>query len=66
MTSFLSAFETFVTLEQEAAKFNYVITTDQSGVFLKIAAQYDHALKLDCNKLSLEETHVRGMCSLTS
>ena len=35
------------TLEQEAAKLNYVITTDQSGVFLKIAAQYDHALKLD-------------------
>ena len=53
----------FVTLEQEAAKFNYVITTDQSGVFLKIAAQYDHALKLDWKKLSLEETHVWG-CAL--
>ena len=37
----------FVTLEQQATKFNYVITTDQSGVFLKIATQYDHALKLD-------------------
>ena len=40
----------FVTLEQKTAKtlhFNYFITTDQSGDFLKIAAQYAHALKLD-------------------
>ena len=43
----ISVDRAFVTLEQEAAKFNYAITTDQSGVFLKIAAQYDHALKLD-------------------
>ena len=35
----------------------YVITTDQSGVFLKIAEQYNHALKLDWKKLSLEEAH---------
>ena len=45
--------------------FHYV-TTDQSGVVLKIAAQYDHALKLDLKKMSLEEGHVWGMSSLES
>ena len=40
-------------------KFHYV-TTDQSGVVLKIAAQYDRALKLDLKTLSLEEAMYGG------
>ena len=55
----------FVTLEQAVRNFNYLITTNQSGVFLKIAAQFDHA-KITLKKLLLEEAHVREMCSLTS
>ena len=30
--------------------FNDVLTTNQSGVFLKIAAHHDHGLNLDCKK----------------
>ena len=46
-------------------KFHYV-KTDQSGVVLKIAAQYDHALKLDLKKVSLEANHIWRMGSLES
>ena len=46
-------------------KFKYV-TTDQSGVVLKIAAQYDHALKLDFKKYIIGTGHVWGMGSLES
>ena len=31
--------------------FNDVMTTNQSGVFLKIAAHHDHGLNLDCKKI---------------
>ena len=44
----------------------YVIEIAQSSVFPKIASQSDHALKLDWKRLSLEEAHVWGMCSLRS
>ena len=45
---------------------HYVITIDQSGVFPKIASQLDYELNLDWKRLSWEEAHVWGMCSLTS
>ena len=44
-------------------KFHYIIT-DQSSVRFKIAAEYEHVLKLDFKILSLEEGHVWGMGSL--
>ena len=48
-------------------KSRYVITTSQPGAFLKIAAQLNHAPKLDfLKKVSLEEAHVCELRSLTS
>ena len=45
---------------------HYIITTDQSGVFPKIASQLDYELKLDLKRLSWEEAHVWGMCFIVS
>ena len=43
-----------------------LIKADQSETYLKITARHDLAPKLDLKKLSLEEAHLWGICSLRS
>ena len=43
-----------------------LVKADQSETLFKITARHGLALKLDLEKLSLEEAHVWGICSLRS